>query len=208
MASGETVYCNQCGRASDAAGLVSLAGISVCAACKPALLRRMQEGGVAAGKFRYMGFWIRAAAYIIDGLSLAVVFLPLLIPYFFIPLFHAVAKAAAQPPTPFQPPVVPLQLSLVLYLVEMAEIAALLAYQTFFWGRWGATLGDMAIGARVVGLDGQPISYARALGRAAMKVVSGWILCVGFLMAAFDGQKRTLHDRVAGTLVVAKPANQ
>jgi len=37
-------------------------------------------------------------------------------------------------------------------------------------------------------------------------MVSALILCIGFIMIGFDDQKRGLHDRIAGTLVVKKAA--
>ena len=44
----------------------------------------------------------------------------------------------------------------------------------------------------------------RALGRNLAKILSGLILCIGFLMVAFTGKKQGLHDMIAGTLVVSR----
>ena len=35
----------------------------------------------------------------------------------------------------------------------------------------------------------------RAIGRYFAKALSGMILCIGYMMAGFDSQKRALHDR-------------
>ncbi len=60
----------------------------------------------------------------------------------------------------------------------------------------------MACGLRVVAADGRSISYLRALGRYLAEFLSGMLLMLGYIMAAFDGEKRTLHDRVCATRVV------
>ena len=42
----------------------------------------------------------------------------------------------------------------------------------------------------------------RATGRHFSKILSGLILGIGYLMAAFTGQKQALHDMMASCLVV------
>ena len=67
---------------------------------------------------------------------------------------------------------------------------------------FGATLGKMAIGLRVVTSDGQRLSFANATGRYFAKILSAIILLIGFIMIAFTDRKRGLHDMIAGTLVI------
>ena len=50
--------------------------------------------------------------------------------------------------------------------------------------------------------DGGQIGYIKAFVRYVGKVVSWIILGIGFIMAAFDGEKRALHDRMCETRVV------
>jgi uncharacterized RDD family membrane protein YckC len=81
------------------------------------------------------------------------------------------------------------------------------AYDTFFIGKFGATPGKMACRLKVVMPDGGPISYPRAIGRHFAEMISGMILCIGYLMVAFDKeQHRALHDRICNTRVIKKPA--
>jgi uncharacterized RDD family membrane protein YckC len=68
-----------------------------------------------------------------------------------------------------------------------------------------ATLGKMALGIKVTDLDGNRISFARATGRYFAKYISGVILMIGYIMAAFTAKKQALHDIIASTLVI-KPA--
>ena len=50
--------------------------------------------------------------------------------------------------------------------------------------------------------NGERISFGRANGRYWSKILSAFILCIGFLMAGFTKKKQGLHDIIAGTLVV------
>ena len=65
----------------------------------------------------------------------------------------------------------------------------------------GATLGKMALSMRVTDLEGRRISFMRATGRYFAKYLSGMILAIGYIMAAFTAKKQALHDMLAGTLV-------
>ena len=67
-----------------------------------------------------------------------------------------------------------------------------------------ATLGKMAIGIIVTDLDGGRISFGRANGRYLGKMVSAFILMIGFIMAGFTERKQGLHDIMAGCLVLNK----
>jgi uncharacterized RDD family membrane protein YckC len=67
-----------------------------------------------------------------------------------------------------------------------------------------ATVGKMAVGLKVTDLNGKRISFGRATGRYFGRLLSGFILGIGFLMIAFSAKKQGLHDTLAGTLVVKK----
>jgi uncharacterized RDD family membrane protein YckC len=60
----------------------------------------------------------------------------------------------------------------------------------------------MACKLKVIRPDGEPITYMRAFGRHFAEVLSALILLMGYIMAGFDDQKRTLHDRICDTRVV------
>jgi uncharacterized RDD family membrane protein YckC len=88
--------------------------------------------------------------------------------------------------------------------LNLIAICVTIAYSTWMNGRWGATVGKMAIGAKIVNSDLTPISYGKALARALAEFLSGLVFLIGYIMAAFDGKKRALHDQICGTLVVAR----
>lgn len=68
----------------------------------------------------------------------------------------------------------------------------------------GQTPGKMALGLHVISADGQPVSWGKAVIRYVGYIISAFILLIGFIMIAFDEQRRGLHDRIAKTLVVKR----
>ena len=79
-------------------------------------------------------------------------------------------------------------------------------YQWLMVGRWGQTLGKMAVGIRVVASeDGSDVSYLRALGRAASVWVLGLLflpLLLAYLWPLWDRRKQTIYHKMASTIVV------
>src|ERR671933_840051 len=67
-----------------------------------------------------------------------------------------------------------------------------------------ATLGKQALGIVVTDLEGKRIDLVKATIRYFSKIISGLILLIGYIMAAFTEKKQALHDINDGTLVVNK----
>lgn len=65
-----------------------------------------------------------------------------------------------------------------------------------------ATIGKIVLGISVVDTTGNRISFGRATGRYFAKIISGIILSIGYIMAAFTAKKQALHDILASTLVI------
>lgn len=90
-------------------------------------------------------------------------------------------------------------------LILLAVAALGLVVVAYFIGLWawrGQTLGQMAAHIKVVRQDGKPMDLGTAVLRFIGYVVCVLTLGIGFLMIAFDEQKRGLHDRLAGTYVI------
>jgi uncharacterized RDD family membrane protein YckC len=78
-------------------------------------------------------------------------------------------------------------------------------YEAFMLSsEWQATVGKRLMSIVVTGIDGNRISFARATGRHFAKILSTFILCIGYIMAAFTAKKQALHDLLAETLVVQR----
>lgn len=89
------------------------------------------------------------------------------------------------------------------FLVHFFSYAISFAYYIFFTGYCGQTPGKMVLRIKVVRTDGSPVGYGRAAFREVpAKFLSGIIFGIGYLMVAFDDQKRGLHDRLADTYVI------
>jgi uncharacterized RDD family membrane protein YckC len=67
------------------------------------------------------------------------------------------------------------------------------------------TIGKMAMGIKVVSAtDSGRISFGQATGRHFGKFISTMILCIGYLMMLWSNKSQTLHDSMAGTLVIRR----
>ena len=69
-------------------------------------------------------------------------------------------------------------------------------------GKKQATIGKQAMGLRVTDLGSHSITFGQASIRHFGKIVSTIILFFGYIMMIWDAKKQTLHDKMAGTLVV------
>ncbi|MCY4078361.1 MAG: RDD family protein [Acidobacteria bacterium] len=85
-------------------------------------------------------------------------------------------------------------LAAFLLLFDLAAIATLTALG-------GQTLGKMAAGIRVVGLDGGPVPVSRAVARTVLSVLSALPAGLGFV-GSLARSRRAGHDWLAGTRVV------
>ncbi|MBU1054993.1 MAG: RDD family protein [Proteobacteria bacterium] len=181
--------CSECGKSFSKDDLIQYEGFNVCANCKPLFVKKIKEG-VATGDFRYGGFWIRYGAKFIDGLIL-------IIPYFLIIFFmmkYLIPKGSPKDPL----------LILTTTAGPLLLVLFSVAYNTWFIGKYAATPGKMACGLKVITSDNEKVTYTRALGRYFAEMLSWAILLIGYLMAAFDSKKRSLHDRMCNTLVIRK----
>ena len=185
-------YCAECGRPFSSSELVMVGNASVCAQCKPIYLQRIREGGQGIGARRYAGFWIRFVARLIDGVILAVVGLIIRLPFLpLLPLSGNQIGAGA----------IPLFLGLT-GLLTLLQVAIGVAYEAYFVSTRGGTPGKLALGLKIIRADGSPVSAGLAAGRYFAQWISALTLAIGYIMAGFDDQKRSLHDRICDTRVI------
>jgi uncharacterized RDD family membrane protein YckC len=190
-----TANCTQCGRAFDAATMLPWQGGYVCAGCKPAFVQRLKEGAPLAAGVRYGGFWIRFVARFIDGLILGVVNIVITMPLG----IGAMGTLGSNP----DGGVANLASFLALQgLVILIRLTVSATYEILLTWKTGATLGKMALRLKVVRPDGGGLTLGRAIGRYFSTWISSIILCIGYIIAAFDDEKRSLHDRICDTRVV------
>src|SRR5436305_13039898 len=76
-------------------------------------------------------------------------------------------------------------------------------FTAFIGAERGQTLGQMALGIRVVGLDtGGSIGYLRALIRWVVSLISAAVILLGYLWMLWDKEKQCWHDKAANDVVV------
>ena len=75
-------------------------------------------------------------------------------------------------------------------------------YLVVFTAAGGQTLGKMAAGIRVVGVEHVRVPFGSAVLRTAAYVLSALPAGLGFLPGFFGQERRALHDYLAGTRVV------
>jgi uncharacterized RDD family membrane protein YckC len=182
-------FCAQCGRAFPSDELAAFGSTLVCGDCKPIFAQSLLEGKRLTG-VQYGGFWIRVGAALLDAVLLNIVF-------FIISAFWMGASGINRAADPLK------LLALEGWLLLIQLIIGV-SYEVFFIGRFGATPGKMTCRLKVVTADGGRLSYAGALGRYFSKAVSGLLVGIGYLMVAFDEEKRGLHDRMCNTRVIRK----
>lgn len=188
--------CSECGKTFPEDEMISFENAKVCAGCKPVFVQKIKEGMSVAGIMDYAGFWIRFGAIFIDGIILWVV--QMLVYGIFGGITAAVVPSMSGNST---------DMSFFIFsqvIITLLSFVISAAYDIWFVGRFGATPGKMACKIKIVTPDGGKVSYSRALGRYFAKWISSMILGIGFLMAAFDDEKRTLHDRICETRVIRK----
>ena len=83
-------------------------------------------------------------------------------------------------------------------------VGAWLYYALFESSVKQATPGKLACGFVVTDMNGYRISFGTASGRYFGMILSGLILCIGFIMCAFTERKQCLHDILAGCLMYKK----
>jgi len=142
---------------------------------------------------RYAGFWIRFLARIVDGLILGLV-------NFVVTMPLGIASFGFLTGTPDLSDIASMVGMILLATTIKVAIAGV--YEITLTTMKGATLGKMALGLKVVRPDGSGISAGRSAGRFFGTWLSGVILCIGYIIAAFDDEKRSLHDRLCDTRVI------
>jgi uncharacterized RDD family membrane protein YckC len=202
----ETFFCNKCGAQNTAgAQFCSRCGaptnadaVSPAAAQAPfnpapayAVSASASSYPPAAQAVGYGGFWIRVLAALIDGVIVRVVAAPVAL------IFGGLGMAGMMTGLPHVGlGILGGGVTIILVLFGGWLYEALMESSSY-----QATIGKMILGMKVTDLYGKRISFGRATGRHFAKILSGMMLCIGFIMVGLTERKQGLHDLLAGTLV-------
>ena len=155
----------------------------------------------AMAAVRFGGFWQRVLARMIDGFILWFVGQILGGAVVAMAIPGALKSFVIEPgeqPSPEQMMVI----GQALLLIFATSLVVGLVYDLIFLRSFSATPGKMALGLKVKKADGTALSVGLIIGRHFAQFLSALPLGVGYLLAAFDPEKRALHDHVCGTRVV------
>jgi uncharacterized RDD family membrane protein YckC len=130
---------------------------------------------VSAATLPRAGFWIRLCAAFLD---FVLVFVSLAI------LFNGILNFHGGPGSIF-----------LLWI----------AYHPLMWKTKGTTIGGIICGLKLVRLDDRPIDWGVAIVRCLTAFMSMFLAGLGFLWVAFDDERQSWHDKVAGTTLVKVP---
>ena len=133
---------------------------------------------------KYVGFWARVLATLIDSVLIMASTLPPLLAIYGLAYLENNEAVSG--------------LADILISNILPMILVIL-----FWTKKQATPGKMAVSARIVDAEtgGKP-SKKQCVGRYFAYILSAIPLGLGFLWVAFDAKKQSWHDKLAGTVVV------
>jgi len=84
------------------------------------------------------------------------------------------------------------------------------AYFIVLEAQFGATVGKMVTGIKVVNADGSRLTWGGSVARNLMRLVDGFPYVIPYLLGAIvmwsSADKQRLGDKVAGTVVVPRQA--
>lgn len=166
----------------------------------------------------YAGFWKRFLAYILDSIIISIAMSIIIFPVFLIfglpviPSEYFRNMNGFDFTLPFvqsyEPDYAIAIFFIFVFLLGIIGLLALVLQWLYFAlmesSKNQATLGKMIVGIIVTDLYGNRISFGKASGRFFGKILSGLILNIGYIIAAFTEKKQALHDMIAGCLVVNK----
>jgi uncharacterized RDD family membrane protein YckC len=119
------------------------------------------------------GFWRRFAGAFIDGIVVGI--------------FNGIVRAFVGPGPS----------------IGLGLVVGAVYFTAFIGAERGQTLGQMALGIRVVGLDnGGSIGYGRAFLRWLVSLISAAVILLGYLWMLWDKEKQCWHDKAANDVVV------
>lgn len=119
----------------------------------------------------YAGFWIRAAARVIDVFAIITAY------YLFYLINQLGAKAGLLPPVTVDAATQgESALALISVLRGLFLFSFPIVYFTYLHGAHGQTFGKMAMGVKLINSDGSPVNYWQAFRRWMVEIVFGSVL--------------------------------
>jgi len=141
-----------------------------------------EEKAVALSPQKYVGFWLRLLAYVIDYVILIIVSKILF----------------GDRVVTFSNGTISAQFDGIYFFIPIL-------YIVLFWKFFSATPGKMILKMKIISADNEKgLSWKDVLLRILGYFVSGIVIAIGFIWIGFDKKKQGWHDKIAKTFVVKK----
>lgn len=90
-------------------------------------------------------------------------------------------------------------------IFQFGMIGVILSFMISCWHYLGGSIGQILFGLRIVNdKDGLPMSSNQIIKRFFAGIITVATLMIGFLWSLFDKKRQSIHDKIAGTVVVTK----
>ncbi|MCS1410514.1 MAG: hypothetical protein M2R45_03709 [Verrucomicrobia subdivision 3 bacterium] len=147
---------------------------------------------MTSNDLKYVGFWVRVGAALLDRLILVAITTPVLTLYYgesYWEYYESYWESEDIFLGPFD--------FLISGLFPMIATIC-------FWVAKQATPGKMAVRAKIVDAKtGRAPTLGQCIGRYFARIISLIPLGMGFIWIAFDDRKQGWHDKLVGTVVVS-----
>lgn len=183
--------CSRCAKPFCGDCLIELRGNRFCATCKAEAVKDLQSG-VSGTELRLATRLQRFAALLLDGVIQGVLFLPLFFLFGMANLQSGAAMGADG-----QAGAMGMQI-----VFQIIQFVVVIGYEGLFLQFKGATPGKMALGLRVVGPDGEPLTPGQAWIRPLIRNLTAACFLIDYLVSFFRKDMCCVHDLAARTRVI------
>ena len=165
----------------------------------------------AETRYSYGSFWRRLAAYAIDGSIISLIMAPIAVMYIkgsglwdLILAFQTAKLSGFQMDSSGMGMMVLFEtfFKTILIISTCSLIIHVLYYSVWESSKYQGTPGKMASHLKVVDENGQRLGFLQALARNFLKILSGAILCIGYIMIFVTEKRQSLHDKISGCYVL------
>jgi uncharacterized RDD family membrane protein YckC len=197
-AGSEILVCAECFRSYGPEDLAHFGRVLICAECKDPYVQKLREGVNIGAQTNFASFWSRLVAWLIDAVILMVA--GSIIQF----ALMGSMTSLRQPQSGITADALGSMLGMIA-LIFLLDMVVGCSYEAFFVSSaLAATPGKLALDMVVLRPNGARVGFGRACGRYFAKRLNMLTAGVGYLMAAFDSEKRGLHDVICDTRVIRR----
>ena len=201
-------FCSNCGQAFAVVTVPSRSPVLATSVAAPvggsAAAIPAYAGYSAVPRVEYAGFWLRFLALLIDNVVMGIGFVLILVPLIFLTGLGGLLSQI-HPDEELNDAGIFMLIGLIFLAATVSLVFTWLYHALMESSEWQATVGKKALGLVVTDMAGQRVSFARSTGRHFGKIITNMVpFFIGYIMAGFTEKKQTLHDMLAGCLVLRR----